>query len=133
MLLTLVLGRILAAGGDVVPGNTIQLYSPNGWYQSSSLPSGSRSGCAVAFNSSTYVIAGGSSYGITVFYDQTFIFNVDANTLLQGPSLQTPRDMAACARIRNPSTGLYNVIVAGGKNSVNILNKLTLSTLFSKS
>ena len=77
--------------------------------------------CIVAINQTTYLIAQGE--GDPYDARNTYFFNFEKRTLLPGPQFNTARLSFGCSRIKNPTTGLYDIIVAGGASlSYNALN-----------
>jgi hypothetical protein len=107
-------GRILVAGGkpDQFRSN-VQLFSPIGWEIFYQLLEDSAQGCAVAINASVFIVIQGQNLA-NKSPGRTFLINVETNTVKEGPPMRTGRFNAACARMRDLSTGTYVVVVAGG-------------------
>ena len=70
--------------------------------------------CIVAINKTTYFIAQGQGDGYTSDARSTYFFNFEKRILTPGPQFIAARHAFSCSRIRNPITGMYNIIAAGG-------------------
>jgi len=68
--------------------------------------------CMVAINETTYLITQGEGD----HYDarNTYFFDFEKRTMIPGPQFNEARLSFGCSRIRNPSTGMYDIIAAGG-------------------
>ena len=106
--------KLIIAGGQYGKNlAAIELLAPNTKPMTLpiSLPEGMSGSCIVSWDSTTFMIIGGQSDRLGLI-KETFFFNLDNNTMTNGPDLLVARRWLACHEI--DVSGEEFIIVAGG-------------------
>ena len=102
-------GRMVA----VTSRDSIEYLTPTGWKLSNAhTPYFLYYPCIAAMNSSVFVISVGWNYSQQTISTKTFYYNVESDTLTDGPERLEPRSTTQCSKIRSSPTE-SSVMVAG--------------------
>ena len=107
-------GRVLVAGGGISPF-TMDNLTPDGWKTSKvNFPIAMHMGCTLALNTYTFLFVYGWDFKYSVAAStKTAYFNMDTQTLIEGPERMVRRATSMRTMFRVSTTVTY-AVVAGG-------------------